>query len=268
MSWEVLARHEAGTSVSGNSIRLLLALLIMVCVFGGYLFPVIGAEPHTTAHFGGYMTNWMVTLVPLIGLLIGYNAIVSERTSGSLLLTLSLPHSRADVVIGKLLGRSGVISGAIVIGLLAAGSLVVYPFGELDVMPFLGFVLLTIGLACVFTGLGIAISMTASSKQRATVAAFAVYFLFILVWSELQAGVVLLLQSAGVADQDIVSAVNALFSVEPGTAYERLVAGFIDPSQSLDGAWYLQEWFALVVFVGWLLVPIGLAYVRFAEVDL
>lgn len=268
MAWQVLARQEARTSASARSVRVLLALVLLVIVSGGYLFPVLGADPHTTAHFGGFIASWMVTLVPLVGLVIGYNAIVSERTSGSLLLTLSMPYSRSDVVFGKFIGRAAVIAGALLAGLVVAAGLVVYPFGELDVLPFLGFVVLTVGLATVFTGIGIAISTNAKSKQRATVGAFAVYFLFVLVWEELQSGALLLLESVGVVEDELPEVIDFVIALEPATTYERLVAGLIDPSQAVGSSWYLQEWFGLLVFVVWIILPVGLANYRFSEVDL
>lgn len=268
MRWSVIAKHEAAESANGRAIRFLLGLLVLVCAFGGYLYPVLGQEPHTTAHATGFLTDWMAMLVPLVGIVIGYNAIVTERKSGALFLSLSLPFSRGDIVLGKFIGRMAVVSAGIVSGLLIAGGLVVYPFGELDLLPYLGFILLTVVLGAIYTGIGVAISMVAPSKQVATVGAFGVYFLFVLIWNELQQAVEFVLTSLDIGSGDLPGSADFILASEPGTVYDRLIAGFLDPSQSLEGAWYLGEWMALVLLVIWALLPLGIAYRRFAGVDL
>lgn len=268
MRWEPIARQEAKLLAGARSARWLLGLLVIVCFVGGYLYPVMASEPHTTAQFSGFLTGWLTTLLPLIGLLIGYNAICSDRASGSLLLTLSMPYSRRDVVAGKLFGRAGVFVAAIVAGLLAAGALVVYPFGELVVLPFVGFVALTVGFGVLYTALGVAVSMAVSTKQRATVLAFGVYFLFVLVWDVLEGAITFGLWQAGLIDDELPGVLEFVFAAEPGAIYERLIAGFIDPSQSVSGAWYLSEWLALVLFAGWIVGPLALAFWRFSRGDL
>ena len=268
MRWGPIAREEAALLLRARSARWLFGLLIFVCVGGGYLYPVVGAEPHTTARFTSFLTGWLTTLVPLIGLLVGYNAICSDRASGSLLLTLSMPYSRRDLVAGKLFGRMGLFAATIVGGLLAAGVLVVYPYGALVVNPFLGFLALTVGFGLLYTALGIAISMAVSTKQRATVLAFGVFFLFVLVWDVLEMAVTFALVRVGFIDGELPGIVAFLFAAEPGSVYGRLIAGFVDPAGSVSGTWYLNEWTALVLFCLWIVCPLGLAFWRFSECDL
>ncbi len=267
MSWLVIARQEAWLTATARSVRLLAGLLVLVCAVGAYVFPVFDPGPHTTAHFGGYVSGWLGTLVPLIGLVVGYNAVVGERRSGALALSLSLPHGRRDVVFGKLLGRLAPVVAAIVAGALIAGALVVYPFGELALAPFLAFVGATITLGVVYTALGVAISTFVATKTRATVAAFGVYVL-VVVWTELEAAIELALASIGSPGEGVPTAVEVLLALEPTTAYDRIVAGAIDPAGSVGDAWYLDEWVALALLVLWATVPLAIAYRRFAGVDL
>jgi len=53
--------------------------------------------------------NIVTLFLPLVAIFAGYAAISKERTGGSLKLLLSLPHSRKDVIIGKVVGRCGVV---------------------------------------------------------------------------------------------------------------------------------------------------------------
>ncbi len=268
MSWLVVARQEAWLTATARSVRLLAGLLVLVCAIGGYVFPVFDPGPHTTAHFGGYVSGWLGTLVPLIGLVVGYNAVVGERRSGALVLSLSLPHRRRDVVLGKLVGRLVPVVAAIVAGGLLAGALVVYPFGEFTVVAYVAFVGATVALGVVYTALGVAISTLVATKTRATVAAFGIYVLFVGVWTELEGAIEFALASIGLDQEGIPASVELLLALEPTTAYDRIVAGAIDPAGSVGDAWYLGEWVALALLVLWATVPLGIAYRRFAGVDL
>lgn len=57
-----------------------------------------------------------VLLIPLVGLALAYDTIAGERESGTLRLLIGLPNSRAEVVFGKFVGRTGVIAVSILVG--------------------------------------------------------------------------------------------------------------------------------------------------------
>lgn len=55
----------------------------------------------------------MIYLVPLIAVLLGYDAIVGEQEGGLLELLLSMPITRLAILLGKYLGLSAALAGAI-----------------------------------------------------------------------------------------------------------------------------------------------------------
>lgn len=268
MTWEVIARQDARLTVSTVSTQLLVGVLVTVILLAAYVYPVVGQRPITTARFPGFVAGSLTTVVPLVGLLVGYNAVVAERESGALLLTLSLPHSREDLLVGKFLSRAGIVTGGLLVGLLGGGVLVVYPLGELELLPFLGFVVLTVAFGVLWTGLGVAVSLSVATKRRALALAFGLLVVFAFVWDT---GETLLeegLSAAGLVSGSLPQPVQFVFSLAPGRAFQRLVDGFIDPSATISGPWYASEWAAVVVFLGWLTLPLGIAYLRFAGRDL
>lgn len=267
MSWTVLARQDGRLTIGAKSVKYLLALLVAVVLLGAYVYPLFGTDPITTARFGGFVVGWLATLIPLIGVLIGYNAVVSERESGSLLLSLSLPHSRGDVIVGKFLGRAGVLAATIVVAMVGAGALVVYPFGELEVPRSLAFVFLTVVFGMIWTGIGVASSLVVATKRRALVVGFGVFFLFVFAWETAADALRTGLNGAGIIDGELPGAVRFLVAMEPGAVYSRLVTS-VDPGGTLEGTWYLGWEVALVAFVCWATVPMGLASLRFAGSDL
>lgn len=66
------------------------------------------------------LSSLSVYLVPLIALMLSYDAIVGEAERGTLLLLLSYPVSRWQLIAGKFLGHLAILSLAIIIGYGAA----------------------------------------------------------------------------------------------------------------------------------------------------
>jgi ABC-2 type transport system permease protein len=267
MTWKTIAHRDRKLTVSARSVKTLLALLVFAVLLAGYLYPVVGAKPITTARFSGFVINPITTILPFIGVLLGYNAVVSERETGSILLSLSLPQSRKDVVFGKYTSRTGVLAVTIAFTMVGAGFLVVYPFGELDLLPFLAFTVVTIIFGAIWSGIGIAISLAVATKRRAVSLGFGLVVLFAIVWDMISAALEIGLNAAGIIDGQLPGSVRFLFALEPGHSYERVTTGFIDPSTTIDGPWYLNEWVALLLLIFWAVGPVGLTYLRFAGRD-
>lgn len=268
MTWRVIAGQDWRLTLGARSVKLLLGLFASGVLLLAYVYPIQAEGPVTTARFPGFVTGWLTTIIPLVGVLLGYNAVVSDRESGALLLSLSLPHSRRDVVLGKLVGRTGPLAATIVGTMALAGALVVYPFGELALVEFAAFVGLTVVFGAVWTGLGIAVSLSVATKRRALVLGFGLFFVLVFVWetaeSALQAG----LRTAGLGGDALPAATRFVFGLAPGRAFTRVTDGFIDPAATVGGPWYLGEWVGLAVLVGWAVFPIWLSTLWFARRDL
>ena len=56
------------------------------------------------------ISSLTIFLIPLIALLIGYDAIVGEAERGSLLLLLTYPVSRFEILFGKFLGHAAILA--------------------------------------------------------------------------------------------------------------------------------------------------------------
>ena len=268
MTWQLIARQDSETTVQSRSVKLLLGLLGVGILLAGYLYPVTGPDPITTAHFTGYLVGWLTTLVPLAGVFLGYNAVVSDRESGSLLLSLSLPHGRDDVLLGKFLSRASLVGATTVAALLVGGALVVYPYGELEVVRSLSFVGLAVLFGTLWTGLAVAVSLSVATKRRALAISVGALVVFVFFWGTLQNLLGAGLRAAGLVEDGLPAAIQFLFNLSPNRAFAVLTDGFIDPGGSVGGPWFLGEWVALAVFVAWLVGPLGFAWLRFSGRDL
>jgi ABC-2 type transport system permease protein len=214
-------------------------------------------------------------LMPIVGTIIGYKAIVGERTSGSLKFLLGLPHTRRDVVFGKLLGRSGIITVAILIGFTIGGIVLYASSSAFALGEFLFFIAVTILLGVTFVSISIAFSSMTKSSSIAIGGAITLVLLFLFLWS------VLMLLVRYAADQlslmpseGIPNWLLFLQSLNPTAAYQDAVRVLVEPSSEAvrtamqNQPFYLQDWFGFVILAFWLVVPISLAYIRFERADL
>ncbi|MBX0305690.1 ABC transporter permease subunit [Haloarcula salinisoli] len=267
MSWQTIARQDGHVTVGTRSGKLLLGLTALSILLSAYVYPVLGTEPITTARFGGYVRGWLTTVLPFVGVLLGYGAVVGERESGALRLSLSLPHSRLDLLFGKFCSRAGLLTGVLVGALTVAGALVVYPFGELVLGRFLVFVLLTVLFGVLWCGLGLATSLVVATRRRALVLAFGLVFLFVIVWDLVAAALRAGLDAAGVIDGRLPGPAQFLIGIEPGHVFGRVVTGLVQ-GEPVSGPWYLNEWVALVLLVLWSVGPLAVAYGTFVRRDI
>jgi ABC-type transport system involved in multi-copper enzyme maturation permease subunit len=268
MTWRHIARRDGTLTLGTRSVKLLLGALVTVVLLAGYIYPIAGTEPLTTARFPEFVLGALTTLVPFVGVLTSYGAIVGDRESGAIRLSLSLPLSRRGLVLGKTVGRAGLVIGALVGSLLVAGALVVYPFGELALLPFLGFLGLATLFGMVWSGLGIAVSLAAATRRRALVLGFGLVFLFAIVWDTASQALALGLEAAGLIDGQLPGTLQFVLGLTPGRVLERATTGLITPGTGVEGPWYLGGWIALGLLALWAVVPLGLAYRRFEGSDL
>lgn len=146
--------------------------------------PPAGETISSNAFLNAPLIGFVVgTLMPLTALVISYNAISGERESGSIKLLLSLPNSRTDVVLGKLVGRSLAFSSAVIIAFVIPAILLAIGPLEFDPVKFVTYVFFVCLLGSAFVGIAIGFSAAMATQTRALIGALAIYVLFIPVWS-------------------------------------------------------------------------------------
>lgn len=209
--------------------------------------------------------------LPFVGILLGYRAIVKERETGQIKLLLSLPHSRADVVFGKLLGRVSVGVVAAVSGFALA--IVIGAIMYQDFLPteFAGFILATVIFLLVYVSIGIGISSAAPSSRIAIAAAAIYLVVFHALWGAFFW--LLRIVAFGGLEGPYEGAPDWLFflrELNPARAYNHLVVLFVaGEAQTLENApVYLQDWFFLFVMLFWFVVPLGIGYALLDDADL
>ena len=278
----------------GLSVFFFTLLTVITGVIWFFAGDPILAEALTTEVLLEVVSQVTRVVLPVIGLVVGWKAIAGEREAGSIKVLLSLPHSRMDVVLGKLLGRSLVLGLSLVVGFALAAVVVAAFMGRFDVGAYLGLLAVSILYGVAYVSIAVAISAVTRSTTIAGVAVFSVFLLFYVVWNAmiwmLQAlmslghieGVEYTVEFAGqeVTGERLPDWALFLDVLDPGNAYANalsLVTG-VETLEGLSGAppdlfengvpFFLQDWFAFVVLLTWIVVPLVVALVRFDRIDL
>jgi ABC-2 type transport system permease protein len=129
--------------------------------------------------------NIVTLLVPIVVIFAGYAAVSDERTSGSLKVLLSLPFSRRDVIVGKVVGRSAVVGVPLLAALGLTGLFFALSQFTFKVDVFAWFVLFTVAFTLVFTAFVVSISGAMSTNLRSLAGAGIVYFYLSFGWNAL-----------------------------------------------------------------------------------
>lgn len=106
------------------------------------------------------LTSLSVYLVPLVALLMSFDAIAGEAERGTLPLVLTYPVSRAQLLLGKFLAHLAVLSLAVCLGYgLAAATVILADPGATAGLPALArLIWSSVCLGATFLGLGYALS--------------------------------------------------------------------------------------------------------------
>ncbi|NUC74092.1 ABC transporter permease [Haloterrigena sp. SYSU A558-1] len=283
MSTVTVAKKEFEDAVRSRKLMVMTAVFALFTFGGAYLaaqlgelFAEIGEEgAEGTLDFVFALQTPASLLVPIIALMVSYKAICGERESGSLKFLLGLPHTRTDVVFGKVLGRSAVVAASILIGFaVGLGGLVAF-VGSVSIVDYLLFTLITMLFGLVYVCLGIGISSLTRSTTRAAVGAFGLIVFFWIVWSFLLQALLYYVEGTLIPEQ-YPGWYIGLASISPDAAYSSALGAVFDESALTMASAYgvedlptiAEPWFGFVLLALWALVPLGLGVWRFGRTDL
>lgn len=263
------------------------------------LIPLLSGEAAEAAEVTRSIAGHSVMFVAFVGVLIAYRSIAGERTSGSIKFLMSVPNSRADVVVGKVLGRWTVLSIPLVVGFTLGTVIGWIAVGGVDIGAY-GIGLLGL-LAFSLTYISIVVALSASMRSPMRVVAVAVFiFVFFQFMWDLIPTVVYLgveyakqgdsLEASMILTQDWPSWTFLFDVISPTSAFDatiNLMTGReISPPQhpvaavvatflsglvgdsGVEDSWYVTNWMGPISLFCWTVLSIGLGYLRFETTDL
>ena len=197
-----IARKEFADGLRNRwlvAITLVFALLAVgIAWFGAAASGQVGftSIPATIASLASLATF----LVPLIALLLAYDAIVGEDEAGTLMLLLTYPLGRGHILLGKFLGHGLILALAMLIGFGSAALAIALLVEDVELLllatAFGRFVASSMLLGWVFLALAYVLSSAAKEKSGAAGFALGAWFVFVLVFDLALLGVLVLGQAS------------------------------------------------------------------------
>ena len=210
------------------------------------------------------LVSLVIYLVPLIALILGYDAIVGERERGSMELLLSMPITRFEILLGKYIGLSGALAVSTLAGFGAGLLPMASQLSVNDIYHYAGFVFSAILMGMAFLSLSLLVSVLASDRMRASGVAIALWFFFVLIFDLVLTGA--LVVSNGSLGSGMF---GALLMLNPADVFRLLNIFSSEQVQSMYGlATVMPERLTdpailTAIMFGWIAAPFLIARWRF-----
>jgi len=245
---------------------LLAALALALGFLGSAPTGAVKVDPLTVTVVS--LSSLSIFLIPLLSLLLSYDAIVGEAEGGTLALMLTYPLSRGQIVVGKFLGHLSILALATILGYGFAGLALQAVRGEVSLAawePFFALIGASILLGASFLAMGYLISAPARARSTAAGIALGVWLFFVVIYD-------MALLGALVADQGRhlgAAQVNTLLLFNPSDVYRLLNLTGYENTAMFSGMAGLSKQTGLstpllaAVQLLWIAVPFGLAAALF-----
>ncbi|WP_394132237.1 ABC transporter permease [Shewanella maritima] len=173
------------------------------------------------------LSTLAVFVIPLAAIMLSYDAFVGEQESGTMLLLMSLPIERIDILFGKLLTHAGLLVAAISFSFGTCASLLMlftdsYQF-QATVIAFGGLIFSSATLAITYVLFSYFASLMFAEKARVIAALLSLWFVFVMLFD-------LLLLTLLVADlgENIQFLVNVLVLINPTDVFRAINLMFVE----------------------------------------
>ena len=205
------------------------------------------------------LTSLSMYLLPLIALMLSFDAVVGEFEHGTMQLLLTYPVARWQIIAGKFLGHTAILLVAILIGYGSAlGILILVSEGDTTGwLPYFAMMASSLLLGCVFLAIGYLISSLARERAVAIGAAVGTWLILVVLY-DLGLLSALMIDEGKYISEDLFS---ALMLVNPADAYRLFnFAGFEEIGRLVGvtgtGAGFGSGLVAPLVSMGlWVVVP-------------
>ena len=251
--------------------RWVLAVALVFTVFALVIAYFGGAQQGTVGFRSieftiASLVSLVIYLIPLIALILGFDAIVGERERGSLDLLLSMPITRFELLLGKYLGLAAALTFSTVAGFGLVAVVLAAQLNLDALFHYAGFMFSSVLLGLAFLSLAVMVSVFASDRTQASGMAIALWFFFVLVFDLLLLGA--LVVTGGSYGGEIFP---YLLLANPADVFRILNIFALDDVRTLYGLATVfprslaNPWLLGMVMAIWIVAPLGIATWRFRQ---
>lgn len=271
----IIARKEIHQAIRNRWVlaaTLLLAALALSLTF-------LGSAPTGTVGVRALdvvivsLSSLTIFLIPLIALLISHDAIVGDMERGTMLLLLSYPVARWQVLFGKFLGHLAVLAFATCLGYGIAAAALVATGNRIDSDSLLAFAAMvgsSVLLGAVFVAIGYLVSALVRDRGTAAGICIGLWLLLVLIYDMALLGLLAVDQGRTLS----AAGLDALLLLNPTDVYRLFnLTGFANVSTfagmaGLAQSTTLSSRALLAALAFWTLIPLSLAAVAFSRREL
>jgi Cu-processing system permease protein len=246
---------------------LLAALALSLTLLGSAPTGTVGVDPLAVVVVS--LSSLTIFLLPLIALLLSFDAVVGEHERGTLILLLAYPVARWEVVMGKFLGHTAILAVATVLGYGAAAAALALRDGVSEAAwpAFAAMIGTSVLLGAAFIALGGLASVVVRERATAAGIAVGIWLAFVLLYDTALLGILVADQGRTIdaARLDMLLLLNPadvyrLFNLT-GSDEVGLYSGMAGPGE----AGRLTPVLLVGALAAWIAVPLGLATAIFAR---
>ncbi len=249
-----------------QSITILLFLLALgIAYLGGAVAGQVGFTSLSNTIVS--LASLAVIVMPLIALLLSYDAIVGEDESGTLLLLSAYPITSLQLFLGKWLGRCAVLGSSIVIGFGCAALVLAFTTDVLvdELFTAFGiFIFSALLLGMSFLAIGMWISCISSTRAQAAGISLLVWFVAAVLFDLLVLAILVI--SQGHIESNLLA---GLLLMNPTDIFRMVNFSMFSDMQQHTGLMDLQQgmnfglYQLLLMAAGWVVLPLVLAFYSF-----
>lgn len=215
------------------------------------------------------LSSLSIYLLPLIALLLAFDAVVGESERGTLLLLLAYPVARWQIVAGKFLGHAAIMAFATTVGFggaaLAIGFSAETTPAAAEWWSFAWLIAASVGLGLAFVAVGTVISTAVRERTTAAGVAIVVWLFLVVLYDMGLLGVLVATGGQGVLGDTL----PAWLLANPADAYRLTTMAGIEGAGAIAGLQAVVEtlppaW-PVVALVAWIVAPLGVAWTIFAR---
>lgn len=265
MSWRVVAHNDLREDLATNALVLVGGFFALL--FGGAAYAWSGNVPDEAPAvlFVVALSNVAAFLVPLIAVGATHETIAEQRETGQIRLTLGLPHTRRELVVGTFVGRAAYLVATIGAGVVVGLLVFAVRTGTVPLIGAVALLVATILLALTYAGVGVGASALGRSTTVASVVALGLFLLTALFWDAVPWALRLVLGGFSRPSGPPPGWAAVLADLDPITAYTSLARL---PLAAEGAEPPLAAPVALLVLLAWGLGPLLAGAWRFERVDL
>ena len=218
------------------------------------------------------LASLSVYLIPLIALMLSFDAMVGEFERGTMMLLLTYPVTRFQVIMGKFIGHVMILSIAIIAGYGGAIILTIL-FTDASTEGWQAYVLMMISsllLGAIFIALGYMVSVLVRERATAAGAAIGLWLVFVVLYDLFLFGALLLDEEQLIGQQLF----SMLMLISPTDTYRILNLSMFDGVSQVAGiagvaseAGMSSE-LLISVLIFWVIAPLAMTLLIFQRREL